>query len=162
MGYGEEAKVRSKMAIDLFKKYIDIGFNVKKCIRSLNNVLKEGYSKEGYTTFDLFVFDKLDNKFYFSKNGACDSYVLRGEEVLIIEGNDLPLGIVDKVESNVHSIEVKDNDYIVMASDGVSESCFRKCKSKDPSRMVKEIIERQKDIVDDASVLVINIKKREY
>lgn len=161
MGYGEEAKERSNMAINLFKKYIDIGFSVRMCIKSLNHVLKEEYSREGYTTFDLFVFDKCQNKFYFSKNGACDSYVLRDDSVAVIEGNDLPLGIVDKVESSIHSIDVNNNDYIVMVSDGVSESCLRKCKSKDPSRMVKEIIDRQKDIIDDASVLVINIKKRE-
>lgn len=162
MGYGEEAKFKSKAAINMFKKYIDIGFSVKSCIKSLNNVLKGEYSKEGYTTLDLFVFDKIDNKFYFSKNGACDSYVLRDDNVLVIEGNDLPLGIIDKIDSSVHSLEIEDNDYIVMVSDGVSESCLRKCKSKDPSKMVKEIIERQKEINDDASVLVINIKKREY
>ena len=83
---------------------------------------------------------------------------MKNNEVVVIEGNDLPLGIIDRIESNIHSVNLENNDYIIMMSDGVSESCLRKCSSKDPQKMAKEIIDRQKDVVDDASVIVINIK----
>lgn len=162
MGYGEEAKDRSKKAIDLLKKYLDVGFEVEKSISSLNSILKNKYNKEGYTTFDMLVFDKYHNKFYFNKHGACDSYILRNNDICVIEGNDLPLGIVDKVGNSFMEVEIKNDDCVIIMSDGVDENNLRKFKNKDPQKIAREIIFNQKDIIDDASVLVINIKKREY
>lgn len=162
MGYGEEAKDRSKKAIELLKKYLDVGFSVEKSIKSLNSILKNKYNKEGYTTFDMFVYDKYQNKFYFNKHGACDSYILRSNDICVIEGNDLPLGIVDKVGNSFTEVEIQNDDYVIMMSDGIDENNLRKFKSKDPQKIAKEIIFNQKDIIDDASVFVINIKKREY
>ena len=158
MGFGSLAKKRSKQAIDIFKKFIDIGFDVEHSIVSLNHILKGDFSKDSYTTFDLFVYDKYKEEFYFYKNGACDSYVI-SNDITVIEGDDLPLGIMDKIQFKKNKIELKNGDYVIMVSDGVKEETINNLKNSDPQKMCNEIISRQNEIVDDESVIVIKINK---
>jgi len=98
MGVGIEAKNKSKKALDLLKQFMDIGFEEKQALKSINYILRKEESKESYTTLDLFIYDKVKDEFYFSKNGASNSYLINKMGAKVIEGNDLPIGIIDKVE----------------------------------------------------------------
>lgn len=159
MGSGEEANKNAKMAIDIFVKFVEIGFEIEQALVSLNNILKNEYCKESYATFDVFVYDKVKNEFYFYKNGANQSFIFRNNKFLVVEGNDLPLGIVDKIEINVHKIDVEKGDFIVMSSDGVNEESIKKVKFNDCQKNCNQIISGQNNFFDDQSVIVIEIKK---
>lgn len=158
MGSGSKAKERSKLALDIFKKFIDIGFDIEHSIASLNCILKNEYSKDTYTTLDVFVYDKYKDEFYFYKNGASNSYVF-GKDVVIVEGNDLPLGIVEKVDFKMNKVNIDDGDYVIMISDGIDEECLNNLKNSDTMKVCNEVIGRQKEIIDDETVIVIKIKK---
>jgi serine/threonine protein phosphatase PrpC len=159
MGTGNAAKKSSKLALDLLRKFMDIGFDLKQTLLSMNSILKDKYSKECYSTLDLFVFNKFEGKFYFCKNGASDSYLFNGESE-IIHGNKLPLGIVDKLEIEFKEIFLKKGDCLVMASDGVSENNIKGIKEmlNKNSQKLSEIIIRENDsVIDDRTVFVIKI-----
>lgn len=161
MGVGKKAKEKSKIALDLLKKFIDIGFEEECAINSINCILKSEYNKESYATLDLFVYDKYTNEFSFYKNGACDSYILRNKEIISIEGEKLPIGIMDKIDVNKKVVEIKKGDYVVMASDGVSERKINKIKdikTNDCIKISNDILKDNTEIYDDESVIVISIK----
>ena len=161
MGIGKKAKEKSKLALDILKKFLDIGIDEKKAINSLNSVLKKKYSKDNYTTLDLLVYDKFSNKYSFYKNGACNSYVYNKEGVKVVEGNELPIGIIDNVTLNENIINLDKNDYLFMFSDGVSEDKLMikdVFNYKDPQRMVREILKKKDNLDDDETVLVIKVK----
>lgn len=161
MGIGKKAKEKSKLALDILKKFLDIGFDEKMAINSLNSVLKKKYSKDNYTTLDLLVYDKFSNKYSFYKNGACNSYIYNKEGVKVVEGNELPIGIIDNVTLNENVINFDKNDYLFMFSDGVSESSVMRSEVfnyKDPQRMVREILKKKDNLDDDETVLVIKVK----
>jgi len=162
MGIGKEAKERSKLALDLLKKFMDVGFEEEQAINSINCILKNECNKESYTTLDLFIYDKFINECYFIKNGACNSYIISNGEISTISGNSLPIGIMDKVEFKKIKTEINSGDYVVIVSDGVSErklSLLNKIKGKEPQKITSEIINAFKDSEDDETIMVIKIKK---
>ena len=159
MGVGESAKSYSKQALDLFKKFMDIGFDLRQTLKSLNSLLKDKYNKECYSTLDLFIYDKLEEKFYICKNGASSSYLI-GKEKRIINGNKLPLGIVEKVEFDIEEISLNKGDLIIMCSDGVGENCFLDMENivkSNPQKISEIILDNEKSIKDDKTVFVIKI-----
>lgn len=159
MGVGKEAKECSKMALDLLRKFLEIDFDMITSLKMMNDVLKSRYQKERYGTLDLFAYDKFLNKFYFCKNGACDSYVF-GREKRVIKGNALPLGIVDKNDFSVLEVELEKGELVIMASDGVSEKsidCIMKVRGKSEQNICECIIKKESGINDDKTVFVIKI-----
>jgi stage II sporulation protein E len=159
MGTGKCAKESSKLALDLFKKFMDIGFGLEQTLKSLNNVLRGRYERECYSTLDLFVYDKKNCKFYSCKNGAGNSYVF-GKENKIIKSSKLPIGIVDKTKFEMEEISVYKGDFFVMVSDGVGDdwiSEFDKIKNKNPQKISEYIVGCDSVIKDDKTVFVIKI-----
>lgn len=161
MGIGKEAKKRSKLALDLFKKFMDIGFEEEKAINSINCILKSEYNKDSYATLDLFIYDKYSKEFSFCKNGACDSYIVRNKQIISVEGDKLPVGILDKIVVSKKVVKINKGDYIIMVSDGVSENKINKVKNMymgDPIKISNEILKECSETNDDESVIVIKIK----
>jgi serine phosphatase RsbU (regulator of sigma subunit) len=117
------------------------------------------YSKDNYSTLDLFIYDKLENKYYMCKNGASDSYLV-GENRMIIKGNDLPLGIIDKKEYVSREIKLSKGDLLFMVSDGVGELDLVKLdkfKNKNCQKISEIIMNMNDDICDDKTVFVIKV-----
>ena len=159
MGVGKSAKEISKLTIDLFKKFMDVGFGVKQTLKSLNNILKGKCCKDSYSTIDVFLYDKINNKFYFYKNGANDSYLFNDNKTLI-KGSGLPLGIVDNFEFKLQEIKFGKGDYLVMLSDGVKEVTLldmEKIKNRSLQKMSEDIIGKDDNLDDDRTVFVIKI-----
>ena len=159
MGIGESAKESSKLALDLFQKFMDIGFGLEQTLKSLNSILVEKYNKDTYSTLDLFICDKLKNKYYICKNGANDSYLINKNKE-VVKGNDLPMGIVDKNEYVVKEVDLNKGDMVIMVSDGVGELDVLKLdrwKNKNCQKLSEMIIGMSEDINDDKTVFVIKV-----
>ena len=159
MGTGKSARDISKLALDLFRKFMDIGFSVEQTLKSLNSILVGKYNKDSYSTLDLFIYDKLENKASFCKNGASDSYLIN-DKIEIIKGNKLPIGIIEKTGYELKDVEVKSGDCLIMVSDGVGEIDFQtidKIKNKSSQKISEFIISKETNISDDRTVFVIKI-----
>ena len=116
------------------------------------------YNKEFYSTLDLFLFDKHLNKYYFCKNGAADSYLIKDNKVCF-KGNSLPLGIVDNIDVFLQEIKIEKGDVIVMASDGVEDKSFIGLEVVNMNNLQKacEKIIGNEEVKDDKTVFVIKI-----
>src|SRR5690625_7597367 len=53
------------------------------------------------------------------KSSSTPSFIKRGNEIIQIEANNLPIGIIEHVEMDTVSKKLKPEDIIIMMSDGV-------------------------------------------
>ncbi|WP_350343749.1 stage II sporulation protein E [Proteinivorax tanatarense] len=179
MGKGEEAEKESKRIIGLIKKLMLIGFEPEKAIKSVNSILALRGESESFGTLDIAVLDLYTGKAKMYKNGAVSSYIKRETEVEIIEGNDLPIGVVEEVDSNTTVSYLREGDFLVMMSDGLFtgltkegedrwlKSLLKNINGKvNANRLAELILNKSKTKLkgvdtDDMSVAVIKISNNE-
>lgn len=123
MGSGKDAKTASKTAITLLEKLLSSGFDKDTSLRLINSTLSaiEG-EKEIFATLDIAVLDLYAKNLEFIKNAACPTYVKNRRDVQILKSLSLPSGIINDIDLVVYDKDLKDNDIIVMCSDGIFDS----------------------------------------
>ena len=169
MGSGRLAKDESRFTLKVLKSILDTGMDLKNGITLMNSLLKIKNRYETYATLDLISINKKNLKSHFFKNGAMHSYIYSSLEnrLVRINSSSLPIGIVDNVSSRDYSYRLRNNDYIIMFSDGIKENeeaieaFFKQIKDYNPQIIAREINMRfrNKEDEDDTSVLVIKIEK---
>ena len=123
MGSGKDAKKTSKTAISLLDRLLSSGFEKDTSLRLINSTLNTiGEDKEIFATLDIAVLDLYCKNLEFIKNGACPTYVKNESNVEVLKNISLPSGIVNEIDLVVNDRELKDNDIIVMCSDGIYDS----------------------------------------
>lgn len=122
-------------------------------------------------TVDLFCLDLLNAEASFLKSGAAPSYIKRRESIFRIRSETAPIGLMKKVDAERIRVGVEDGDYIIMLSDGVSQSTedapwLLELLSKPPKSTVGEYAdfilaaaEKHSKSGDDMTVVVAKIKK---
>ena len=176
MGSGEKARQSSKLAIKMIKKMINTGFDKENSIELINSTLNLNMNSEMYSSLDMLILDLYTGQAELIKNGACNTYIKNKKNIKKIESNNLPVGIVDKVELKSNSVNVSEGDIILMCSDGVLES--KETSNKDwieeflknvstnnvqkiADLILAEAIDNSYGIVhDDMTVIVSKIIKR--
>ena len=71
---------------------------------------------------DVGVIDLFSPKADFIKIGSPYSFIITDNTVKIIEGNSLPLGILDEINPTVCSIALSHGDVIIFVSDGITDA----------------------------------------
>ena len=123
MGSGKEAKAASKTAITLLDKLLTSGFEKDTSLRLINSTLNTiGEDKEIYATLDIAVLDLYSKNLEFIKNGACPTYVKSGKNIEILKSVSLPTGIINDIDLVVYDRDLRNDDILVMCSDGVYDS----------------------------------------
>ena len=123
MGSGKDAKRASKTAITLLEKLLSSGFEKDSSLRLINSTLNAiGQEKEIYATLDMAVLDLYTGNLEFIKNGACPTYVKNKRNVQILKSLSLPSGILNDIDLVVYDKDLKQDDIIVMCSDGIFDS----------------------------------------
>lgn len=169
MGVGKLAQEESRFTLKLLKGILETGMDLKNGIMLINSLLKVKNRFDMYATLDLVSVNKRNLKSHFFKNGAIHSYIYSNIENKMVEVNtsSLPIGIVDNVNSYDFSFKLRENDFIIMFSDGLKEdiqsfeSFFRQIKNYSTQIIAKEIASKFRNTVeeDDVSVLVVKIEK---
>lgn len=88
----------------------------------LNTRLKPHLMRGMYTAMSLGVLQAGNNRLVFSNSGMPYPIVKRGKEAWELEVNGLPLGIMDGVEYDELSFDLKTGDFVVFYSDGLIEA----------------------------------------
>lgn len=167
MGSGEEARKQSKATLKFLKSVLLCDMDIKNSVLMINSMLKAKNRFETYATLDLLCLDNKTMKASFSKNGSPYSYIYRDNELIKIDSSSLPVGIVEEVKVFDYEIDLKENDLIIMFSDGISDNeaklkmVLDRCKDYHPQVLTKEIIDEftKEKLKDDTTVMVIKIKK---
>lgn len=121
MGSGEAAAGESSETLRLLWRFLDAGISRRLALETVNQQMLMRSGEDIFATVDLCLIDLNSGIAEFSKLAACRTLLLRDGEVLRIEGDHLPLGILERVQSDVRRVRLKDGDMLVMGSDGVME-----------------------------------------
>lgn len=176
MGNGERAHDESKETLDLLNTILNLGIDEQIAIKSINSVLALRTSDEMYATLDLAMIDLNDAHAKFLKIGSMPSYIKRGNKIIPVQANNLPIGILPDFDLDAIEQELKSGDYLIMMSDGIFEGPkdvenydlwmqrkIREIHTTHPQifadQILEEVIRSRGTIHDDMTVIVMKIEK---
>ncbi len=168
MGSGEPARRTSSFCADFLSSILNSSASKSTAFHILNHIVRSG-EEECSATVDLFEFDLYTGDAVFYKCGAAASYVKRDNSIFRIRSETAPIGLMKNIDAERVRVEVKSGDYIVMISDGVSQSpedatwlleFLNKPATPDVREYADEILALAKDnskLCDDISVSVLRV-----
>lgn len=175
MGSGRQASSESTTTIELLEDLLESGFDTGMAVKMINSALVMKTSEESFSTLDLCSINLYSGEAEFCKIGAASTFLLRGSGVRSIRSASLPMGILNNVDLEIFSRQLKPGDIIVMLTDGIfsqdsphgewiAESLPR-FAGRNPQTIADDILEeaqRRTDhtINDDMTVLVARMMER--
>ncbi len=119
MGSGGRAAVDSAMTAGLAERLIKAGFGFDCTLKLVNSAMLFKSADESLATLDISCIDLFNGKTELYKAGAAPTLVRRNGRTGKAECKSLPAGILNEVGFDKAVISLKDNDIIIMMSDGV-------------------------------------------
>lgn len=177
MGNGERARQESSAALSILQQLLQSGMDEKLAVKSVNSVLLLRSSDEVFATVDLAIVDLYTAQTTFMKIGSTPSFIKRGNEVIPVTANNLPIGILQDIDVDFVSMQMQSGDTLVMMSDGIYDApglavnkelwmkrIISELETDDPQEMADALLEKvvrhhNGEIVDDMTVLVARIDK---
>lgn len=175
MGSGRAANAVSSRAASILKALLLGGLEIEKATEELAKFFSESQtsSDEISTTVDLMRIDMYTGDGILIKSGAAPSYIKRGNQTICLDAHTVPMGILNINDAQEIRFSAKENDVIIMTSDGVSEcetdskpltdylSTHRVSSPKDMATEITEL-SRANGSPDDISVIAIKIFPQNY
>lgn len=150
MGTGAHAAVESRMATEMFRKFLSGGIQSSAAVRMMNGLLLTKSPEESFATLDVAQFSLDDGALTILKSGAAATLIRHGGKVSRISATTFPLGACPEGESAVRSVRLMPDDVILMLSDGVSEEAYPMIRNLlEHSSDLEQIVTR---ICDDAQI----------
>ena len=125
MGSGERARKVSGASLSLIESFYKAGLSSSLILGSVNKLLSINL-EDSFTALDVSVINLSDCTADFIKYGSPYTFIIGESGIRIVEGNTLPLGIVDKLTPEVCTAELNDGDMLLLMTDGVSDA-FGSC-----------------------------------
>ena len=122
MGSGVQANKSSNTVISMLKKLLTNGFNKEVSIGLINSSINLNSNEETYATIDIGIVDLSTGNIELVKNGACPTFIKSKNKVEVIKSVSFPAGMLDKIDLVVYDKDLKEDDIIIMCSDGILES----------------------------------------
>jgi len=176
MGSGKEAKKSSEVALKMLEKLLKEGFDKDASISLINSTINLNTNEELFATLDIAILDLFEGNIECIKNAACPTFIKSGDEVSEINSMGLPAGILENIDFIVYEKDLKENDIIVMCSDGLLESklenannwlknILKNVETTNVQRIADILISEAKDnsmgiAKDDMTVIVLRIVKK--
>ena len=170
MGSGEKAENISELSLCLIENFYKAGFD-NEIILSTVNKLFNLHKEEIFSALDIGVLDLKNGIIDFIKMASPVSFIINEDEVKKVESSSLPMGIVNDIKPVVKKVVINGNDFVVITSDGVSDSfendeTFKEeivsIKTKNPQEFADQLLEKALSknkgyAVDDMTILVVKI-----
>lgn len=121
MGHGKSANEISTTTLNLVENFYKSGFSSGTIVSSLNKILLPRES-ENFVTLDVCVVDVSEGVADFVKMGASVSVIKSKNQCKMVYANSLPLGITNISSPQIQTVVLKEQDVVVLASDGVVDS----------------------------------------
>lgn len=170
MGSGEQAQKTSTLALNMIESFYKAGFDSNLILRSTNQLLSLN-DDERFSAIDICVVNLFDGTCDMIKVGSPPSFIKNGTEIQQLDSHALPLGILEELKPNICSLVLKDNDMVVLATDGVVDSfgsieaikkVLSECDTQNPQDVANTLLniamQNNKNYPqDDMTVLVAKI-----
>jgi stage II sporulation protein E len=177
MGSGRLADDESAAVMEMLEKFLEAGFTQESALRMMSASMLLNEDRERFSTVDMISTDLYSGRSELYKIGAAPTFLLRDHTVTVLEGCGVDEKIPGRMELARDSVRLKDGDYLIMVSDGVTDYLpvasaeqylsgkISQIDSVQPSRMAREILDIAIEktggrIPDDMTVLVSGIWER--
>ena len=141
-------------------------------LSTVNNLLAFS-SDERFACLDLAAFDLDSGIADVVKIGSPPGFVLSGETLQVLEGESLPIGVLDAIRPACLRVEMKEDDFLIFMSDGIStafgssaELCnyLSKLHPLNPQSLAEEILHEalrrfRGRAEDDMTVVTVKLAK---
>ena len=170
MGSGIKAENISSTSLSLIESFYKAGLNSKLILNTVNKLLSINL-EDSFTALDLSVIDLKTSTADFIKYGAPYGFIVGEKGVRIVEGNTLPLGIIDELKPSVCSTTLNDGDIIILITDGISDAFsssgeiidfLRSIPAKNPQTLSDDLLNKAVELNnglknDDMTVLAVRV-----
>lgn len=120
-GSGAQANRISSMTLGLIEDFYNAGFSSSVIMENVNKVMAYK-SGENFCAIDVCVMDLNEGGCDLIKRGGTPTLIKRGNQVQIIEGADLPIGVSETADSHIKRYYLNSGDIVIIASDGVFDA----------------------------------------
>lgn len=138
MGSGAEACKESEKVIELLEQFLEAGFPQETAVRMINSCMLMQNSRQIFSTIDLCMVDLYNARCDLLKMGAAPSFLLKGNEIEVIDSKSLPVGVLQQSDYESMHRNLASGNSIIMMTDGVLEAF----PEKDRERSIAELIGR--------------------
>ncbi|MBQ6947789.1 MAG: SpoIIE family protein phosphatase [Clostridia bacterium] len=121
MGSGKDAFAQSRWTVTLLQKLLRAGMNAEGAIDMVHSSLKLAHEEIAFATADLCSIDLTTGRARFLKAGAVSTFILREDHITEVYGISMPLGAPDNPDVAARSEQLRENDLILLISDGAYE-----------------------------------------
>ena len=173
MGSGVEAEKISNTSLSLIESFYKADMKSPLILKTVNKLLSIN-TEDTFSALDISVIDLKTCKADFIKYGSPYGFIINQNGIKIIEGNALPLGILDDLKPFVCEANLCENDVILLVTDGVSDAFgssseiidfLRSVPAQNPQTLADSIIEKALSYSgglkkDDMTAVALRIYKK--
>ncbi len=121
MGSGEEARAVSDRTLSLLESFYKAKMPSDTVLATVNRLV--AYStEESFSCIDLAAVNLDTGVADIVKIGSPAGFVLSGETLQVLEGESLPIGVLDTIHPACLRVELKADDFLIFMSDGISSA----------------------------------------
>ena len=173
MGSGQSAENVSSASLSLIESFYKAGLESTLILNTVNKLLSIN-TEDSFTALDVSVVDLRYCTADFIKYGSPYGFIVGENGIRIIEGNSLPLGIIDELKPAVCNAVLSDGDIILLMSDGISDAFdssssvidyLRTISGKNPQTLADGILQHAIELnggikKDDMTAVAVRVFKR--
>jgi stage II sporulation protein E len=177
MGNGERALWESSSALSILQQLLRSGMDERLAIQSVNSILLLRSADEFFATVDVALINMFTAETTFLKVGSSPSFIKRGNEVIPVAADNLPIGILCDIEVDLIKMQLYPGDMLIMMTDGIYDAPGHTVNKEQwiarniceidadtPQMMADELMQRVVDyhegmIMDDMTIIACEIMK---
>ncbi|MDE5978031.1 MAG: SpoIIE family protein phosphatase [Turicibacter sp.] len=174
MGNGELAHKESSEALKILKCLLSFNIPIKTAIQALQQLKQHANTNERFFSLDVCMIDRERQRATFYKKGATPTFLIRNNQIELINLAQLPVGVVSDQEVEHVTLNLEEDDVLLMCSDGIVEqypkmdeleAVILNQMGKSPKNIAKNILQatvskHKGKIKDDMMVLVVEYKRQ--
>ena len=172
MGSGKDAQSISSISLSLIESFYKAGMNSNLILNTVNKLLSVN-TEDSFTALDVSIINLKDKTVDFIKYGAPYGFIINDGSIKIIEGNTLPLGILEELSPSIAQAKVNDGDMILLITDGIADSFgssssiidfLRSVPAKNPQTLSNQVLSKAISLnqgrrLDDMTTLAVRVFK---
>ena len=121
-GHGIPASLIMSIFRTIFVYRVKKDKNLVTTINHLNDMIADTTDSNHYVTSFTCHIDVRQNRLYYLNAGHNSPFILRGEEIILLDKGAMPVGMFPGTSYNIVEVSLEARDLLVMYTDGIVEA----------------------------------------